>query len=185
MIVRSIRHIWLCLLLVWINSTWCHPNNIFFDEELSITDLNHKQEGNTSQDKNSIQTPKNGAKHKCNQHIWDEEGWFLEAHCPILCQSLIQLLVWMILKVSCKMQKWATNYGWKRSLMKCCATSMRQQLYLNSPKWCQIQIRATNMRWEGTSFSSLLPYLVSMPNTVIGNKWLSHYVAKQKCDDQI
>ncbi len=53
------------------------------------------------------------------------------------------------------------------------------------PKMMRTQIQATNIRWEGTSIRSSQPYLVPMPNTVIGTKWLSHYVAKRKYDDQI
>ncbi len=43
----------------------------------------------------------------------------------------------MTLTISCKMQKWAINQGWKRSLLKYCSTSMRQQPYPNFQKWCK------------------------------------------------
>jgi hypothetical protein len=36
-------------------------------QERSIIDFNHKPEDNTSEDKNSIQTPDNYAMHKCKQ----------------------------------------------------------------------------------------------------------------------
>ncbi len=137
LIVRSIPHIQLCLLFVWLNFTWCRLNYIFINEELSIIDFNHKQEDNTSQDKNSIQTPENYAILKCEQQIWDEEGWSLKACCPLSCQSPMQLLAWMTLTVSCKKQKWATNQGWKRALLKYCYTSMHKQLYPNFRKWSQ------------------------------------------------
>ncbi len=53
------------------------------------------------------------------------------------------------------------------------------------PIMMQTQIQATNMRWVGRTFKSLQPYLVPMPNTFIGNNWLSHNIAKQKYDDQL
>ncbi len=53
------------------------------------------------------------------------------------------------------------------------------------PIMMQTQIRATNMRWGGTTFKSLQPSLMPMPNTTICHSWLLHNVAKQKCDDQI
>ncbi len=53
------------------------------------------------------------------------------------------------------------------------------------PIMMQTQIGATNMRWGGTTFKSSQPCLMPMSNTVIDHSWLSHYVAKQKCDDQI
>ncbi len=59
----------ICVHLVWINSTLRHPNNNYLNEQLLITDFNHKQEYNTSQDKNSIQTPNNDAKHRCKQQM--------------------------------------------------------------------------------------------------------------------
>ncbi len=65
-------------------------------------------------------------------------------------------------------------------------------VYLNAsitlfkfPIMMQTQIWATNLRWGGTTFKSSQPCLMPMPNTVIGHSWLLHYVAKQKCDDQI
>jgi hypothetical protein len=39
----------------------------------------------------------------------------------------------------------------------------------------QTQIRATNMRWGGTTLKSSQPCLVLMPNTTIRDNWLSHY----------
>ncbi len=43
------------------------------------------------------------------------------------------------------------------------------------PIMMQTQIRATNMRWGGTTLKSLQPCLVPMPNTTICHNWLSHY----------
>jgi hypothetical protein len=59
----------ICLNLILINFTQSHPDNIFLNKESSITNFNHKQEDQNSQDENSIQTPKNDAKHKCGQQI--------------------------------------------------------------------------------------------------------------------
>ncbi len=72
------------------------------------------------------------------------------------------------------------------------AESCKISWYLNAirtlsklSKMMQTQIQETSMRWGGTTFKSLQPSLVPMPNTTIGRSWLSHNVAKQKCDDQI
>ncbi len=43
------------------------------------------------------------------------------------------------------------------------------------PIMMQTHIRATNMRWGGTTLKSLQPSLVPMPNTTICHSWLSHY----------
>ncbi len=43
------------------------------------------------------------------------------------------------------------------------------------PIMMQTQIRATNMRWGGTTLKSLQPCLVPIPNTTIGHSWLSLY----------
>ncbi len=48
------------------------------------------------------------------------------------------------------------------------------------PIMIQTQIRATNMRWGGTTFKKSQPCLVPMPNTTICNKWLSHYNRQTK-----
>ncbi len=98
----------------------------------------------------------------------------------------------------CQTEMWWSNLDWKKNL----ASNNHQPIDLNLmwnkstclnafitlskiPIMMQTQIRATNMRWGGMTFQSLQPCLVPMPNTVIGHSWLSHYVAKQKCDDQI
>ncbi len=57
-----------------------------------------------------------------------------------------------------------------------------QMIYLNAsitqsklPIMIQTQIRATNMRWGGTTLKCLQPCLVPMPNTTICHSWLIHY----------
>ncbi len=69
------------------------------------------------------------------------------------------------------------NLMWNQST--CLNASITQSKF---PIMMQTQIRATNMRWGGMTSKSSQPCLVPMSNTVIGHSWLSHYVAKQKCD---
>ncbi len=43
------------------------------------------------------------------------------------------------------------------------------------PIMMQTQIRATSMRWGGTTLKTLQPCLVPISNTTIGHSWLSYY----------
>jgi hypothetical protein len=97
--------------------------------------------------------------HKCKQHIWDEEGRSLKACCPNSCQSPIQFLA----TVDSHSKLQSTRMSNKSGLEE---ESSAILFYLNAsitlskfPIMMQTQIRATNMRWVGTTFKSLQPTL--------------------------
>ncbi len=137
-------------------------------------------------------------KHKSKQPIWDEEGQPLKVHNPILCQCPIHLLATIDSHTMLPSRYVIPTLDWKRNLARDNRPTIDLKLIWNQtaclnasitlskcPIMMQTQIQSTNMRWGGTTFKSSQPYFVPMPNTVIGNSWLSHNVGKQKCDDQI
>ncbi len=62
------------------------------------------------------------------------------------------------------------NLMWNQSTCLNASTTLTKL-----PIMMLIQFRATNMRWGGRTLKSLQPCLMPMPNTTIGNSWLSHY----------
>ncbi len=91
----------------------------------------------------------------------------------------------------CQAEMWWPNLDWKKylardnhptidlNLMWNQSTCLNASITLSKfPIMMQTQIRATKMRWGGTTFKSLQPCLMPIPNTVIGHSWLSQNVAK-------
>ncbi len=89
---------------------------------------------------------------------------------------------------NCQTEMWWPNLDWKRNFTRDNHPTIdlnlmwNQSICLNAsitlsklPIMMQTQIRATNMRWGGTTLKTLQPCLVPMSNTTIGHSWLSHY----------
>ncbi len=86
----------------------------------------------------------------------------IEGFAPFLFEST---LLGAILMISPWMEKVYKQDG----LPQCIKNSIQTLIMM------QTQIRATNMRWGGTTLKSLQPCLVSMPNTTNCHNWLSRY----------
>ncbi len=147
---------------------------------------------------NSIQTSNNDANtNPSNQYEMRRDNLILFA---TLSHANVQYSYWpqWTLTLCYQTEMWWPSLGWKRNLARDSHLTIEPNLTWNQliclnasitlcklPKMIQTQIRATNMRWGGTNLKNLLSCLVPMSNTAIGHSWLSHFVAKQKCDDQI
>ncbi len=117
-----------------------------------------------------------------------------------LSHANVQYSYWpqLTLTLCCQTEMWWPNLDWKRNLardnhppidlnvMWNQLTCLNASITLSKlPIMMQTQIQATNMRWGGTTLTSLQPFLAPMSNTAIGHSWLSHSVTKWKCDNQV
>ncbi len=147
---------------------------------------------------NSIQTSNNDTNaNPSNQYEMRRDD--LKKFATLSCAN-VQYSYWpqLTLTLCCQIEMWWPSLDWKRNLARdnhptidlnlmwnhstCLNASITQSKF---PIIMQTQIRATNMRWGGMTLKSLQPCLVPMSNIAIGHSWLSHFVAKQKCDNQI
>ncbi len=117
-----------------------------------------------------------------------------------LSRANVQYNYWpqLTLTLCCQTEMWWPNLDWKRNLARDNRPTINLNLMWNQstchnasitlskfPIMMQTQIWATNMRGGGMGLKSLQPCLLPMSNTTIGHSWLSHFVAKHKCEDQI